>query len=858
MVYEVRSCRSKCNLKLREARSGVKKNSNPILHIIHFVVKHHILVLLVALVTSGIGLYLAAKLEIDSDYSKLIPEHYDSVQALERLRERVGGEGSDVAVGIISPSFEASKAFAEALIPRAMLMTRRGETNPYLGSVEYMRETEFLKNNALFFATNDELATLTQYLEDEIENQSLEANPFFFDLGLDDEEEADSLHDADIDEFTDLYNWLVGKEYPVHDDGTSMTLRFFPSGSQTNIRYIRDLYGDMEALIAEVDPKSFHPDMEIILAGRQLHRVVQVEAIRNDVAKTFGLGAGAVLSIVLLYFMFKSYTAQVGRRFNARQLFLEIARLPILAIIIGLPLVMFLGLTFGTAYLWVGNLNLMTSTLALLLFGLGIDFGVHFYGRYSEERSKHNNYTDAMVVTFMSTGKATMIGASTTAASFYILTIADFRGFSEFGFIAGTGIVFAVIAMIMVQPAILVILERIGLLNLQSAHKINDVSYETGKRFPFAKTILAVSAVLFVVSLVTLPNMEFEYNFNNLDPKYPEYAAKKAIVDGASSSRLGSNPAYVVADSQEEAVEIAEILRKRVESDTTIVTIKDIITLQDRFPLTDLTVSERLDHIAQIRSLLGNAFLSADDSENMLKLRAAAQTTEAIQLDDVPDYLRNLFTDRTGQVGTFVIIYPEGSLSDGRYSMQFARDIADIQLADGSVQHAGSTSLVAANMLRLMIEESPLMVTLVFLFVIGIMFYYFRNWKWTLLALTPLIAGIALMITIMTLMGHKLNFFNLVVLPSMVGIGNDDGIHLTHRYQELGKGSVITVMRTTGEQCFITSITTMIGFLGLMFSFHPGLRSIGELALIGMITLLFTAFLLLPALKQVLEDYDRL
>jgi len=837
----------------------MKKISSPILPIIRFVVKYHVLVLIVALITTAAGLYLATKLEIDSDYSKLIPEHYDSVQALERVRERVGGEGSDVAVGIISPSFEASKAFADALIPRAMQMTRRGETSPYLGSVEYERETDFLKNNALFFATNDELNTLTQYLEDEIENQSLKANPFFFDLGLDDEEEvADSLHEADIEEFTELYDWLVGKEYPVHPDGTSMTLRFFPSGSQTNIRYIRDLYGDMEALISEMDPKSFHPDMEIVLAGRLLHRVVQVEAIRNDVGKTFGLGAGAVLVLVLLYFMYKSYTAQVGRHFNARQLLLEIARLPVLAIIIGLPLVMFLGWTFGTAYLWVGNLNLMTSTLALLLFGLGIDFGVHFYGRYSEERSKHDNYTDAMIVTFMSTGKATMVGAATTATSFFMLTIADFRGFSEFGFIAGTGIIYAVIAMILVQPAILVILERMGLLNLQSVHKFKDESVETGKRFPFARTIIAISAVLFVVSLVTLPTTEFEYNFNNLDPKYPEYAAKKAIVDGASSSRLGSNPAYVVADSQEEAVEIAEILRNRVESDTTIVTIKDIITLQDRFPLTNTTVNDRLSRISEIRDLLGNTFLSADSSDNMLKLRAAAQTTEPIQLDDVPDYLRNLFTDRTGQVGTFVIIYPEGSLSDGRYSMQFARDIADIQLADGSIHHAGSTSLVAADMLRLMIEESPLMVTLVFLFVIGIMLYYFRSWKWALLALTPLLAGIALMITIMTLIGHKLNFFNLVVLPSMVGIGNDDGIHLTHRYEELGKGSIMEVMRTTGEQCFITSLTTMIGFLGLMFSFHPGLRSIGELALIGMITLLYTAFLLLPAIKQVLEDYDRL
>ena len=837
----------------------MKNHSSPIVHIIRFVVKHHIAVLLVALATTALGLYLASKLEVDSDYSKLIPDHYDSVQALERVRERVGGEGSDVAVAILSPSFEASKAFAETLIPKAMAMTRRGQTEPYLGSVEYRRETEFLKNNALFFATDDELDVLSQYLEDEIENQSLKANPFFFDLGLDETDEAaDSLHQADIEEFSKLYDWVVGKEYPVHADSTSMTLRFFPSGSQTNIRYIRDLYSDMEALITSLDPKSFHPEMEIVLAGRLMHRVVQVEAIRNDIAKTFGLGAGAVLTLVLIYFMYKSYTAQVGWHFNARQLLIETARLPVLAIIIGLPLVMFLGWTFGTAWLWIGNLNLMTSTLALLLFGLGIDFGVHFYGRYSEERSKHDNYTDAMVVTFMSTGKATLIGASTTAASFYILTIADFRGFSEFGFIAGTGIVYAVIAMIIVQPALLVLLERLGLLKLQSLHAVREQAPVEPKRFPFARTILAVSTLLFIVSVVALPFTKFEFNFSNLDPKYPDYAAKKAIVDGHSSSRLGSNPAYVVADTQDEAVEIAQVLRSRVASDTSIVTVKDIITLQDRFPLTDSTVADRLERIAYIRQLLDNAFLSADDSENMLKLRAAAQTTQPIQLDDVPDYLRNLFTDKSGQVGTFVIIYPEGSLSDGRYSMQFARDIADIELADGSIHHAGSTSLVAADMLRLMIEESPLMITLVFAFIIAIMMYYFRSWKWALLALTPLIAGLTMMMSIMVFMGHKLNFFNLVVLPSMLGIGNDDGIHLTHRYEELGKGSIVQVMKTTGEQCLITSLTTMIGFLGLLFSFHPGLRSIGELALIGMTTLLYTAFLLLPALKQVLEDSERL
>ena len=50
------------------------------------------------------------------------------------------------------------------------------------------------------------------------------------------------------------------------------------------------------------------------------------------------------------------------------------------------------------------------------------------------------------------------------------------------------------------------------------------------------------------------------------------------------------------------------------------------------------------------------------------------------------------------------------------------------------------------------------------------------------------------------------------------------------------------------------SLTTMIGFGGLLLSFHPGLRSIGLLAVIGIGTTLVSALVFLPALLQWLEN----
>jgi len=149
--------------------------------VIRWAVRRPGTVLLLALALSVLGVSLAMRLRIDTDFSKLIPKSYPSVQALERLREMVGGE-STVDVAIVSPSFEANRRFAEDLIPKALALKGEGYDEPYLGRVEYRRETSFLRQNALYFASEEELNELEQFLQEKIEEARLKANPFFFEL----------------------------------------------------------------------------------------------------------------------------------------------------------------------------------------------------------------------------------------------------------------------------------------------------------------------------------------------------------------------------------------------------------------------------------------------------------------------------------------------------------------------------------------------------------------------------------------------------------------------------------------------------------------------------------------------------
>ena len=99
-----------------------------------------------------------------------------------------------------------------------------------------------------------------------------------------------------------------------------------------------------------------------------------------------------------------------------------------------------------------------------------------------------------------------------------------------------------------------------------------------------------------------------------------------------------------------------------------------------------------------------------------------------------------------------------------------------------------------------------------------------------LLAMLPLLAGSAMMLGCMAIFGMKYNFMNFMAIPVILGIGIDDGVHALHRYQENtseGTMRVYDSYRFVGRAILLTTLTTMIGFGGLLFAHHRGLASLG-------------------------------
>ena len=814
------------------------------------IVQRPLFVLVVAAVFSAIGGVLTTQLSISTDFSRLIPTSYPSVQALNELRDRVGGE-NEAAVVIESPSFEANKQFAETLIPKVLQLQGNGDEEPYFLRVDYYHDVTFIQNNALYFATPNELDSLETYLQREIRLAKLEANPFYVDL-----DEGGEGPDPTAERLQTLYEDLVTKEYPISDDSTVMAVRFYPSGAQTDIGFIDDAYTALQRQVNELEPQRFHGEMEVTLGGRLLRQLIEVEAITSDVWGSFGAGVLTLLLLVVAYFSYKSYQTRVGHRWDPRVFRSVLLRAPVNAIILGLPLLMSLAWTFGVVYLTYGMLNIMTATLGLVLFGLGIDFGIHFYARYAEERGTGRDVESAVLRTFMTTGQAITVVAITTIAAFFVLMIADFRGFSQFGFTAGVGTAFALLSMLVVLPALLVVLERGRVLHLEAEQtRPSDPSRTAGFRFPMPRLIVGVGVLAVGLALWGWP-VEFEYDFGELEPRYERYEEIKAKWQQVYSSGRSRTAAYVIVDRPEEARSVAEALRAHAAQDTLTPTIGDVEVLQDRFPMETPPQQAKLQQLADVRALLDNKFLRTSDDANIERLRRAVQTRVPVSLDQVPAFLKRPFTTKTGEIGNLVIIYPSVGLADGRNSMKFADDVGTIRTEGGGVYHAASTSIVASDMLRLMLQEAPWMVALTLLLIVAFKLIILQRVKWVLLALLPLAASFLWLFGLMELFGWSLNFYNLVVLPTVLGIGDDSGIHVVHRYLEEGRGSIGRVLRSTGEHVAVSALTTMIGFGGWLLSMHPGLHSIGQLAVVGIGLILLAALVFLPALLQWFEERD--
>jgi uncharacterized protein len=869
------------------------------------------LVISIGLVLGAVGAWGMTHLRIDQDLKALLPPDYASVTRLEQLRDRIGTQ-SDFIVMISSPDRAANIAFGRAL-------AKRLEPLPELRYVLFERKIDYFKDHALLYLPLSDLLELRRKVIRRIRKEVVKKTV----VDLDDEDDEDEASkepkgDGDaLDQNPDklISKYFGGAEVPGRfmetDEGRILVIKARPRAQTTDVEFSSRLVSKTRAAIAALKPASFHRELKADVRGEYLEKVGETKSIKGEVVSTVAFAVTLLLAVIVAYF----------RRLRA---------IPIVLI----PVIIGSVCTLGIGAAIFGTFNLVTTFIFAILLGLGIDFAIHCLARYSFERRRGGDVAEALRLSVGSTGSALFAGALTTAAVFFLLQLGRFRGFSQFGAVAGIGVLMALLATFALVPALISAAERIWpqrfkpLEGSEPAGQGDQAGEQAGAppRRGLAWAVVAISLACAGAAGANIYSLGFEYDFGNLGPRKPSNpAAKVAVKDyrDAIGRVTTFAPAVALCESQGQCAQVARLLAAiRKVDDVEMARLFPGFKGRRPAPLKrparagddededqeDLDGDAADDPFAHLERQLAGGKLLPEERQRLRalgaqrleemryflqawlglhsfiparqpdKLRVVADIRRRIdakrgalskpsndKIDRwyrylkvstpvtqarIPGWVLRQLEQADGSVGRFIIMWNRGSKADYSDSKRLYDAFFQLPAAKAQVPVAANY-FVLVEVIDTLRDDGPVVLGAAAGAVFVCLLLLFRSLRAALLVLVPLLVSIAWLAGVYLLLGWKLNMFSVVAFPLLVGMGIDNGIHVFHRWREVH--SVRVVLREVGGPITLTTLTTFIGFAGLLFANHVGIQTLGLTAAAGMWLVLLGAVATLPALLHVLD-----
>jgi len=558
--------------------------------------------------------------------------------------------------------------------------------------------------------------------------------------------------------------------------------------------------------------------------------------------------------------------------------------------------------TAGFAAAAIGHLNLVSVAFGVLFIGLSIDFAIHLSVRFSDYLGDGLGPGVSLRDAASSVGGALVICAVTTAVAFFAFVPTDFIGVGELGLIAGTGMFIGLFTNFTLLPAMM--------FKFASRSTISSIGLVPGwivRSFSLpvrhARSVLVVTAIIAVAGLWLLPGTQFDTNpIRVRDPSTNSVQVFNEILEEGDAYPWNLN---VVADDLDEAREIAARLDRMPQVRLTL-TLNDFVpadqpakldildeaalmllaSLDDEPSVTDTSGTQVRSSIEQLQQTLGaiasdNADPALVESsrhllESLVGLRqklasesddaSALESLRGVLFDSLPERLRLLRTAlQTGAVDLNNIpeefkrrmigkdgrarieVFPKENLNDQLLLEEY---VASVQSIDADAYGEGLLIVESGRVVIRALQQALITAGIVIILILA---FLWRSFLDAALVVTPLILAMILTVACSVALGISFNFANVIIVPLLLGMGIDSGIHMVHRVRggELPDGNLL---RTgTARAVLLSALTTMASFGTLGFSSHLGIAGLGQLLTIGIALVLLCNLMVLPALVRVTD-----
>jgi predicted RND superfamily exporter protein len=757
--------------------------------------------LTVMMVTWGAGI------SIRGDMEDLFPDDTPIVERAKEARNTVGSR-SELLILIGSDDPKKNRAVGEEL---TALLSQESEL---IESVQCKRDAEyvaFFETNALLYLNTDELREIKGEVDHAIA-QAVMVDDFEFeeDFGVDSDFGGDAGKDSQEsripsqDDIEKKYGVQRVREYFESPDGQVLAVKAYPTFKPTDTARAQELNRRVKELVAKVSKKEGRERIKVTVEGEYGRLAETVDTIKSELRLATAIAVGGICLILLIGF----------RRIRS-------------VFVVLVPMAVGLGWTLFMARLFVGYLNIITAFIFAILVGLGIDFVVHGAERVDEEYAEGGDLVQALQRGLGKLGMAMGAAALTTMATFAVLVVFDFRGFSQFGGLAAAGVFLCLVALYVYLPPLALSMHRVRAhVRHQPVSTGDEVGPLKGRR---AQTVAGLLVYMFIGlatwGVVSLPSVEFEADTSRWRVKRAAKSSELSKKYREEGEKRSYAPALVVTDGLEETQAVHRHLEADVDTGGLLQSVRSVYTLVPE------EQEIKLQLIGEMKRKIDNKY---DYLDGQAKLDADKLMPHlephGFKAVDLPKSLKRQFTDTKGQFGRYVLLYFNGRKSNARH-VEKIRDAYEVIKVDGKTFYSTATYYILAEAFKVVQEDGPLAVGLAAGVILLLLIIFFGLGRDVLVIYVPLVVSFLILMGLLAWASVPLNIFNIVVLPIAFGIGVDTSIHLVMRFN--AGTSLWRTLQTTGKAAFISTATTTVGFLSLLCVSNEGLQSLGIVAALG-------------------------